>query len=131
MDCLFYQAKDYVLNFCEITSKQSIAHVISFRDRDICFIEAVRKVDPTEYTDDVYLEISKICDTNSVYIDLSSIYGNDNNSWLMKWDFITDVNGELLDEQFHVMKDLKNIEKDEYIVIKEYINRKQNNLALC
>ena len=129
MDCLFYETKDYILQFCERKKKQSIAHIFSFRDRKICFIEAVHKVDPTEYTDDIYLEISQICNVESVYIDLSSIYGDDNNSWLMKWDFITDINGNLLDERFHVMKDLKDIEKDEYIVLKEYINRKQNNLA--
>lgn len=131
MDCLFYETKNYILQFCEMKKKQSIAHVFSFRNREICFIEAVRKVDPTEYTDDIYVEISKICNVESVYIDLSSIYGDDNNSWLMKWDFITDMNGNLLDERFHVMKDLKNIEKDEYIVLKEYINRKQNNLTFC
>lgn len=131
MNCLFYEAKDYILEFCEIKKKQSLAHIFKFRNRQFCFIEAIHNIDPTEYTDNIFLEISKIINTKYVYIDLSRIYGIDNNSWLMRWDFITDSHGHLLDERFHVMKDLNDADKDEYIVLKEYIKNKQENLTIC
>lgn len=131
MDCLLYETKDYVLEFCEIKKKQSIAHIFKFRNKQICFIEAIPKIDPTEFTDDVYLEISKICNTKSVYIDLSNIYGVNSSSWLMKWEFIVDSQGNLIDERFYVMKDLEDVEKDEYIILKEYINRRQSEQLIC
>jgi hypothetical protein len=127
---LLFKSKDYLLEFSYGKKIKSKAHVIEFRDKQFCIIEATHRIDPTEYTDDIYPEISKICETKSVYVDLSRLYGIECNSWLMKWEFIVDSKGHLLDERFHVMKDLVNIDKDEYIILKEYINNKQDELLI-
>lgn len=130
MKCSMYKTKDYVLEFCKTVKVQSKAHVFEFRNKQFCFIEATNNIDPTEFTVDIYLEISKICKAKSVYVDLSNLYGVECSSWLMKWEFIKDSKEQLLDERFYVMKDLVNIDRDEYIILKEYINKKQSEVLI-
>ncbi|ABR47099.1 hypothetical protein Amet_0877 [Alkaliphilus metalliredigens QYMF] len=127
-------AFSYVSNYLEFNIPTDNFKAISklnkvkFKNRDCYFIEAVNKVNPTDYTIELFEKLRSILEPNKcLYVDLSDIYGLKNSSWIMKWEFIMNGN-QLEDERFYHVKDLKNIDQEEYIIVKEYINSKIENI---
>lgn len=130
MNCFTYKV-DY-LNIINDENKKIISklNIVNFKDRKCYFIEAVDNVNPIDYTIDIFEKFKERFETSCIYIDLSNIYGCKNNSWILKWKFISNDGKNLDDEEFYRLKDLKDIDKEEYVIVKDYIQKKYQNISL-
>lgn len=117
------ETKEFILNLDNSLSVSSKIYIIELNNKRYVFLESSNKQNISEFSEEVYSKINKLIDIEEVYLDLSNIYGTYNNSWLTKWKFIIN-NNELIDEEFYRMEELDNLNKDEYIVVKNYIKNK-------
>lgn len=121
-----YETKEFTLKLNNYLLVSSKIYIIELNNKQYVFLESDNKQDISEFSQEVYDAISKLINIDEIYLDLSNIYGIYNNSWLTKWKFIT-KNNKLIDEEFYNMQELRNIDKDEYIIVKNYIQEKQKS----
>lgn len=126
MSCVIFDKEDYTLELNDSSKGVSKLHIIKFNDEKYVFLEAVQKKNPSEFSVEVYQALQNFTNNKEVYLDLSNLYGINNNSWLVKWRFITSEENELIDEEFYTLKEIEQPQKDEYIIIKNYITNKQS-----
>lgn len=126
MNCSLYETEEYTLELNDSENIVSKLHIVKYNGSKYAFLQAIQKRDPSEFSVEIYYALQNYIKNKEVYLDLSDIYGVNNNSWLVKWTFITGDNDELLDEEFYRLADIEETQKDEYIILKNYIVSKQN-----
>lgn len=126
MELFKCKTKEFTLKLNNCLSVSSKVYIVELNNKQYVFLESDNKQDISEFSQEVYNTIIKFVNIDEVYLDLSNIYGIYNNSWLTKWKFIIEGN-ELIDEEFYNMKELDSLNKDEYIIVKNYIKNKQKS----
>lgn len=126
MELFKCKTKEFTLKLNNCLSVSSKVYIVELNNKQYVFLESDSKQNISEFSQEVYNDIIKFIDIDEVYLDLSNIYGIYNSSWLTKWKFITEGN-ELIDEEFYNMKELDSLNKDEYIIVKNYIKNKQQS----
>ena len=120
------ETKEFTLKLNNCLSVSSKVYIIELNNKQSVFLESDNKPDISVFSEEVYDALSKFVNRDEVYLDLSNIYGIYNNSWLTKWKFIIN-DDEIIDEEFYNIHELGSINKDEYIIVKNYIQEKQKS----
>jgi hypothetical protein len=128
MNCFKYNTNTIEINNNMSKIKLNFYKIL-FRQKVCYFIEATDKINPVEYIDEIYEMIKNILTDSYVYLDLSNIYGIDNSSWLVRWEFVVGQQGTIEDEKLYRLKDINCFDKEEYIIIKDYLLNKQEQYS--